>query len=92
MKNTVLIALVALLLGFNSSCKKKDSTPPSTTPQNFQPVSAGSTWTYATVSNGVSGSYTITATGNDSTINGKVYKIFTNSAGPNEYYYKTGND
>ena len=92
MKNTTLglIAIIVLILSY--SCKKNSSAPPATPPQNFQPITAGSTWTYASVSNGVNSNYTLTATGNDSLINGNTYKIFTNSGGPNEYYNKSGND
>lgn len=92
MKNTVLILMMVMAIATGYSCKKKKSDPPATPPQNFQPTSAGSTWTYNSVSTSATRNYTLTATGNDSTINGNVYKIFTNSGGPNEYYRKAGND
>lgn len=92
MKNTACLLIILIALGTTFSCKKKKDTIPATTPANYQPISAGSTWTYASTSNSVTSNYTLTATANDSTIDGKAYKIFINSSGPNEYYYKTGND
>ena len=93
MKNTVLILMMVTAIAAGYSCKKKKSDPPPTPPQNFQPTSTGSTWSYSSISNGAPAvNYTLTSTGNDSLINGTAYKIFTNSGGPNEYYNKTGND
>lgn len=74
------------------SCKKKNKDTGNNTPQNFQPTTAGSTWTYATVSNGTSSNYTLTATSKDTTINSNSYKVFTNSGGPNEYFGKVSSD
>jgi hypothetical protein len=94
MKNTVYLIILLFTAGIIFSCKKKkDTVPPPTPPANFQPVTAGSTWTYNSVSSSTATkNYTLTSTGNDSLIDGKAYKIFKNSAGPNEYAYKTGND
>lgn len=93
MKNTAYLFIFLFIAGIVFSCKKKkDTVPPPTPPANFQPTSAGSTWTYNSVSNVATKNYTLTSTGNDSLIDGKTYKIFNNSAGPNEYAYKTGND
>jgi hypothetical protein len=86
----LLIVLAGTLIIF--SCKKKDGNPAPTAPQNFQPTSAGSTWTYNSTGTNGNSTYTLTATGNDSVINGTTYKIFLNSGGPNEYYNKSGND
>ena len=92
MKNTACLLIVLVSLGMVFSCKKKKDTPPATAPANYQPTSAGSAWSYTSTSNSVSKNYTLTATANDSVIDGKTYKVFLNSGGPNEYYYKTGND
>ena len=92
MKITKYLLIVLLALGVTISCKKKKDTPPATAPSNYQPLSAGSTWTYSSTANSVTKSYTITATAKDSVIDGKTYKVFFNNGGPHEYYYKTGND
>ncbi|MES2648256.1 MAG: hypothetical protein V4717_15375 [Bacteroidota bacterium] len=89
--------LPALLLSlplFFTACDKDDNpvTPPAT--ENYQPVSAGSTWTYEFRNNApVSKStFVVTAKGTDSTINGKTYKVFGSTAGSNEYYNTNGSD
>lgn len=92
MKNTAYLIILLLTLGIIFSCKKKKVPPLPTSTANFQPISAGSAWSYTATSNSVTNNYTLTATANDSTIDGKTYKVFINSGGPNEYYYKTGND
>lgn len=93
MKNIFYAFFLVITLTLSYSCKKKSSdTPINNTSQNFQPTTAGSTWTYATVSNGASASYTLTATSKDTTINANSYKVFTNSGGPNEYFTKVSSD
>lgn len=84
-------ALLALPLFF-ASCDKDDSTPPTTV--SYQPTSAGSTWTYETTNNitTAKASFTVTAKGTDTTIGTKTYKVYTNSAGANDYYYNNGTD
>jgi hypothetical protein len=84
-------ALLALPLFFASCDKDDDSTPPAA---NYQPTSAGSTWTYETTNNitTVKASFTVTAKGTDTTIGTKTYKVYTNSAGTNDYYYNNGSD
>lgn len=92
MKNTFYAFFLVITLIFSYSCKKKNIGSGNNTPQNFQPTSTGSTWTYATVSNGTSSTYTLTATSKDTTINTNSYKVFTNSGGPNEYFAKVSSD
>lgn len=92
MKNIFYTLIFITTLCLSYSCKKKNNNPLNTITQNFQPITSGSTWTYATVSNGKSSSYTLTATNTDTTINSNSYKVFTSSGGPNEYFAKlTGN-
>ena len=58
-------------------------------------VSAGSTWTYETTNNltAITTTNLVTSTTRDSTINSKVYHVFTNSNGAaNDYYNITAND
>lgn len=84
--------LFALTVGF-VACDKDDDDGGST-PANYQPLTAGSTWTYETTTRpaNTKTSYTLTATTGDSSINSKTYKIFTNSAGTNDYYYNNGTE
>ena len=85
-----LLFALPLLAG---KCNKDDNTP--ATPLTFQPVTANSTWSYESKNlktNTVTGSYTLKATTKDSLINGKTYKVFTNSGGPNNYYAQVGTD
>jgi hypothetical protein len=84
-----------LLFVFIAISCKKDSGGTST-PEKFMSLTAGSTWNYKLTNNPsttpVTSNYTLTASNNDSTANGRTYRIFTNSAGPNEYYNITGDD
>ena len=89
-------ALLFLLFPlFILSCKKNEN---STTPQqdNYQTVSAGSTWNYhSTDSSGatpVNKDYVLTSTSRDSSINSKNYHVFNNSGGGNQYLNISGND
>lgn len=84
------ISAAALLLCFTVffSCKKKADVV-----IDYGPLTAGSTWTYqATTTGSPSGSYTLTATNRDTLVNGKNYRVLTNSGGPNNYRHKAGND
>lgn len=78
------------------SCKKDNGTtnPPA---EKFMTLTAGSSWSYKLTEDPssatpVTSNYTITATSNDSAASGRTYKVFSNSAGPNEYYNITGSD
>lgn len=92
MKNffRALTGLVLLL----AACKKDNSSGGGTTAVSYQPATAGSTWNYETTNNlnSTKSTYTLTATSGDSSINGKTYKIFSNTAGTNDYYYSSGTD
>ena len=87
-------ALLALTLFFAACDKENDPAPPATV--TFQPTTAGSTWAYETTNNratpATKTNFTLTAKGTDTTIGTKTYKVFTNSAGANDYYYSDGND
>lgn len=80
-----LSVFVAALLAL-TSCKKKSEDAPA---PDYSPLTAGSTWTYQT--NGGQ-SYTLTATNRDTTAMGRSYRVLSNSAGPNNYRAKSGND
>jgi hypothetical protein len=78
-----------------SACKKDKNTvslPVETV--KFMSFTANSTWNYELTDNLTSSStsYTITSTDRDSTVNNKAYHVFTNSAGPNQYYFLSGSD
>lgn len=73
-----------------AACKKETSgsTTTNSDTTDYQPTSTGSTWTYNSSSQG---SYTETATGTDTTINGDKYSVFSNSNGAaaNRYVNKS---
>lgn len=73
---------------------KKNAASPSTSTDKYMSLTANSTWSYEVKDNVAADSinYSITSTTVDSTINGKAYHVFTNSAGVNQYYNITGND
>jgi len=58
------------------------------------PVTTNSTWTYDTKNNitTATGTFTLKVTGKDSSIAGKTYKVFSNTAGGNEYYTQGASD
>ena len=94
---TTMKKIFPVLFGFSlllAACSKDNSPGGGTTTPNYQPVTAGSTWTYESTNKLTSAksSYTLTATSGDSAINGKTYKIFTNSGGSNDYYYNNGTE
>jgi hypothetical protein len=89
MQKTLLICAAMVMILTAGSCKKKNSTPVDT--GNYQPITSGSEWNY-TVTGTSTAIYKLTATGIDTLINGRIYKIFFNSGGANEYYNKTGYD
>jgi len=78
------------------SCSKDGDDEDTTPAENYLHTAAGSTWNYRTVDNANPGppeDYTRTSTSRDTTINGKTYHIYTNSAsGESEYNGKSGND
>ncbi len=94
-KAIILVCLVLYVTLTSSNCNKKSSPEP-TSNDTYQPTTSGSEWNYTTTGTTASGSvnlaFKLTATSADSTANGRTYRIFTNSAGANEYYLKAGND
>jgi hypothetical protein len=94
-KAIILVCLVLYVTLTSSDCNKK-TTPPAPANDTYQPTTAGSEWNYTTTGTAgtgpVNATFKITATSNDSTANGRTFRIFTNSAGGNEYYNKSGND
>lgn len=89
MQKSLFIFLSVILVLTAGSCKKKKGAVVDL--GDYQPITTGSEWNYTVTGTG-SGTYKITSTGRDTSVNGKTYKVMTNSAGPNEYYNKTGND
>lgn len=59
-------------------------------------TTAASTWNYQQTNNAgptpVVSNYVITSTSRDTTINSKIYHVFSNSAGPNRFFNVTGHD
>lgn len=92
MQKTLLFAALVTALFCFADCKKKKTNPVPQPTGDFQPLTTGSEWNYTVTSGTSSSSYKLTATNKDSVLNGRTYKVMTNSAGPNEYYNKTGSD
>ncbi|MEO6638970.1 MAG: hypothetical protein ABIN25_11885 [Ginsengibacter sp.] len=93
MKLKLTASFLSLLVIF--SCKKDESstTPPAA--ETYLTTAAGSSWTYhATDNTGAvaASDYTLTATSTDTTIIGKSYHVYTNSAGGNQYMALVGHD
>lgn len=85
-KSVIRLAATILVISFISACKKdKDEEPPA----DFNPVTAGSTWTYLTE---LGQSYTITATDRDTMAMGRSYRVYSSSNGINQYRTKSGSD
>ena len=85
------IFALLIVLATITSCKKSGSG----STDLYMTFSAGSTWNYQQTNanpNPTISNYTISSTSRDSIILGKKYHVFTNSAGPNQYYNVTGND
>ncbi len=84
------------LLAFTTSCKKDEPNPTPPAAEKFMSFTTGSTWDYKLTENPsttpISTTYTLTATSGDSAASGRTYKVFSNSAGPNEYYNISGSD
>jgi hypothetical protein len=91
------LPLLGLSLVF-FACKKSSSDPAPAAPVPYMSTSASSTWQYEQLTNPtgpgtVTTNYTLTSTNRDSTINGRVYHVYTNSNGnASEYYNITGSD
>jgi hypothetical protein len=89
----VIICLLAISSGI-FACKKTTVAPPPPDAVKYMSFTANSTWNYELTDNlnPSTSSYTITSTDRDSTVNGKAYHVFSNSAGANQYYFLSGSD
>ncbi|MDB5230683.1 MAG: hypothetical protein JWN76_1488 [Chitinophagaceae bacterium] len=80
----ITMALIAVSLF--TACKKHSST---TVETDFLPLTTGNNWTYQIAG---ANSFTLTITNKDTVINGRNYKVATNTAGSNVYQIKNGTD
>jgi hypothetical protein len=76
--------IVAALCG--AGCKKKTTAVAT----NYLPLKVGNKWTYRNTPPGTNN--TLTVTDKDTTINGRMYMVLSNTAGPSNYWAKVGND
>lgn len=93
MKNALLGPLTLSLLII--SCQPEYNPGPIDPPVTYMPATAGSTWNYELINNippATTTPFILTSTTSDSAINGKSYRVFTNSISANEYYNVTGNE
>ena len=91
MQKSLFICTILFIVLSAGNCKKpgNDNLP---APENsYQPVTVGSEWNY-TVTGSNAGTFKVTMLNKDTTVNGKAYKVASNSAGSNEYYHKSGGD
>jgi hypothetical protein len=92
MKKIILGCFCLLILTI--SCKKNKVGDENT---SYMTTTAGTTWNYQTLDNAASTTtpYTLTSTSTDSTINARVYHVFTHtdaSGSTSEYYNVSGSD
>lgn len=94
MQKSIFFLLLLFITGTIACKKKKDATPPPpATASDYMPMTTGSEWNYTVTTNGTPSTYKLTATAKDSLFsNGRNYKVYTNSSGPNEYYFRTGSE
>jgi hypothetical protein len=80
------ICCLALLF----SCSKDDD-PVAAGPANYLTTSTNSTWNYAVYDSltSTTSQYTVTSTNRDTTVNNRVFHVYTSTAGGNIYYNKT---
>ncbi|HMO33062.1 MAG TPA: hypothetical protein PKE63_09435 [Lacibacter sp.] len=90
MNQSLLILLLALVTALAPGCRKSAEPGPVPT-QNFQPLGTGSYWNYR-VTGTSNYDFTLLATDRDTLINSRLYRLFTNSAGNNEYFHRTVNN
>lgn len=83
---TKLFAAFAALVVLAACHKDPDENTDNNTTEDYQPTSAGSTWQYTSSTNGT---YTETATGGDTTIGGRKFFSFDNTAMGRRYVYKS---
>lgn len=96
MQKTLFICTILSIVLSAGNCKKSSTPDPGTPASSYQPTTTGSEWNYTTTGTTASGpvntSFKLTATSKDSVSNGKTFRVFSNTAGANEYYVKVGND
>lgn len=79
--------IIAASLLLFVKCKKDDATPATAT-ANYSPLTVGSNWTYNYTENSTTDVYKLTATGQDTLVNGRNYKVLTSTDGTNRYLSK----
>jgi hypothetical protein len=84
MKKTFFCCLMLFILLSATNCKKSNT---SGSTGDYQPITAGSEWNY-TVTGSNAGTYKVTMLNRDTIVNGKTYRVASNSASVNEYYAK----
>lgn len=96
MQKTLFFSTILFIVLTAGNCKKPSNPVPGTPAATYQPTTTGSEWNYTTTGTTASGpvntSFKLTATSKDSVANGKTFRVFTNSAGANEYYVKVGKE
>lgn len=90
MQKSFFICTILFIVLSAGNCKKSGNDT-AAAENTYQPVTAGSDWNY-TVTGSNAGSFKITMLNKDTSVNGKTYKVASNSAGPNEYYAKLTSD
>lgn len=87
---------LCFVIFFITSCQKDDTNPdPPPQAEIYLTTSANSTWNYQQIDNippQAVTNYTISSTNRDTTINGKIYHIYSDSDGGNTYLNVTGHD
>ena len=87
---TVLLAIILLFTQCKKDTGNNDDMTTTTIPKNYLPTTAGSTFTYHSITNTDTSDYTLTATAADSLVNGKRYLKFTASDGITRYRLRVG--
>jgi hypothetical protein len=87
-----LASLGLVMLMVTTACKKETGTGGNTT--TFLPGKAGSAWTYESKNfiNSTTGTFVMTKTSKDTSINGRSYGVYNISGGNNAYFYQSGSD
>ncbi|MFY7839975.1 MAG: hypothetical protein ACOVP7_06845 [Lacibacter sp.] len=86
MQKTLFLCTILFIVLCAGNCKKP-AEPDNSNAGDYQPLTVGSEWNY-TVTGSNAGSFKVTILNRDTTINGKVYSVASNSASANEYYAK----
>lgn len=86
MQKALFICTILFIVLSAGNCKKPSTPDPGTT-GDYQPLTVGSEWNY-TVTGSNAGTYKVTILNRDTIVNGKTFRIASNSSGTNEYYAK----